>query len=444
MKRILFALISVIMATGLMAEVMEIITLRNGNIYSGYIWMQLANGEIVVKADTSVVYMPMSEVDRIVRMPVKGNDRRQFADIYRTIADSVAVVEDAVVEELAAYPDTAAVDMEYVYVDSVASSSSAYIEPDTAAIDVVAVGGAAESDYFPEVIRNVELLEEGSVIKYRDANPRDITLRMKDVRLITRPLRDPSLLNGLRDEIVTKGGQTYTGQIVSNEPGKSVRINDNGRIYHVALSDIAIQRRVAIDPSESVVSQAPLLDNVYLRKDGGVLLDVVLIEQNFSRGTFDVIDRNNVVTRRNLADISKIRKHVNKDYRPRKEFAFEKDSVYINRKVVTGIPYERKGDKIKAKFPKVSIPSFTRDNGCIILEGSDNMTNKRMILIPVSVSGSKEIMIDMTDLIDRNIPVSSQDVNPRNNILRRAFNVNPGYYAFINTENSSLILFRVI
>ena len=228
-------------------------------------------------------------------------------------------------------------------------------------------------------------------------------------------MRDPSLLNGLRDEIVTKGGQTYTGQIVSNEPGKSVRINDNGRIYHVALSDIAIRRR-------GLVSQAPLLDNVYLRKDGGVLLDVVLIEQNFSRGTFDVIDRNNVVTRRNLADISKIRKHVNKDYRPRKEFAFEKDSVYINRKVVTGIPYERKGDKIKAKFPKVSIPSFTRDNGCIILEGSDNMTNKRMILIPVSVSGSKEKMFD----------------------LRRGFNVNPGYYAFINTENSSLILFRVI
>lgn len=438
-------MISVIMATGLMAEVMEIITLRNGNIYSGYIWMQLADGEIGVKADTSVVYMPMSEVDRIVRMPVKGNDRRQFADIYRAIADSVAVVEDAVVEELAAYPDTTAVDMEYLYVDSVAAPSSAYVYVDTAATaNITPVEISASGDYFPEVIRNVELLEEGSVIKYRDTNPRDITLRMQDVRLITRPLRDPSLLNGLRDEIVTKGGQTYTGQIVSNEPGKSVRINDNGRIYRVALSDIAIQRRVAIDPSESVVSQAPLLDNVYLRKDGGVLLDMVLIEQNFSRGTFDVIDRNNVVTRRNLADISKIRKHVNKDYRPRKEFAFEKDSVYINRKVVTGIPYERKGDKIKAKFPKVSIPSFTRDNGCIILEGSDNMTNKRMILIPVSVSGSKEIMIDMTDLIDRNIPVSSQDVNPRNNILRRAFNVNPGYYAFINTENSGLILFRVI
>lgn len=62
-----------------------------------------------------------------------------------------------------------------------------------------------------------------------------------------------------------------------------------------------------------------------------MLLDVVLIEQNYFRGTFDVIDRNNVVTRRPLSEINKIRKTLNLDYKPRREFAFNIDSLYINR-----------------------------------------------------------------------------------------------------------------
>lgn len=414
MKRILLALAVAAAAAGLKAEVLETITMRDGNMYSGYISEQLANGEIGFSADTSVVYLPMVKIDRIVSHKTSSRER---ADIYlrHDIMDTVAVVEAVLAEAVA---DTAAV----------AGYESEY---------------AGTYDGEGDIIRDVEILEEGSVVKYRDARPHDLRLLMRDVLLITRPARDSSLANGLLDEIVTRGGQTYTGQIVSNEPGKAVRINSDGRIYMVALKDIAVQRRVAADPGEAVVKQSPLLDNVYLRKNGEVLRDVVLTEQNYADGTFDVVDRNNVTIRRRLADISRIRKSVNRDYAPRREFDFDKDSVYINRTAVEAMPYRRKDGVITVKLPDREVPAFVRDHGRLTVECADNTPNRRMLLVPVIMRDQKELTVNLADLIEKNIPSSTQEINPKNGILSRDYYLGAGYYAFINTDKTTLILFRV-
>lgn len=414
MKRILFALAVAAAATGLNAEVLETVTMRDGNMYSGYISEQTANGEITFRADTSVVYVPMVKIDRIAGHKTSSGER---ADIYlrHDILDTVAVVE-AVLSE--AVTDTAAV----------AGYESEY---------------SGTYDGATDVIRDVEILEEGSVVKYRDAKPRDLRLLMRDVLLITRPARDSSMANGLLDEIVTRGGQTYTGRIVSNEPGKAVRINSGGRIYMVALKDIAVQRRVAADPEEAIVRQSPLLDNVYLRKGGEVLRDVVFTEQNYAEGTFDVVDRNNVTIRRRLADISRILKSVNRDYAPRREFDFDKDSVYINRTAVEAMPYLRKDGVITVKLPEEEVPVFARDHGRLTVECADNTPNRRTLLVPVIMRGGKELTVNLADLIEKNIPASTQEINPKNGILSRDYYLGAGYYALVNTDAATLILFRV-
>lgn len=417
-------------SAGLMAEVTEIVTLRNGNTYSGRIWMQLSNGEIGFKADTSVVYLPSSEIDRIVRHPVRKGETRQFADIYRyTPADTVVVVETVPVDTVLTDSAVAAVDFTEGYSDTVASE----VAMEDVFVDDVTVA---------DVIRGVELLEEGSIVKYRDVTPRDITLNTKDIRLISRPPRDPAQINGLLDEIVTKSGQTYNGYIISTEPGKSVRINDDGRVYSILFSDIDVQRKVAADPSQPLFCQSPVVDNVYLRKDG-VLLDVVLIEQNYGKGSFDVIDRNNVVTRRPLANIRKIRKEVNREYKPVREFAFKQDSLYINREVVTAVDCKRKGSKIQVKLGNTMLRSFVRDHGCITFEGEDNLANKRLILVPIVIKNSEEVEINNDDLVEKSVPVTEQSVDAKKNILCRRFAVAPGHYAFVNTEGPSVIVFRV-
>lgn len=431
MKRLIFILIAAAAACAAWAEVMETITLRNGNTYKGLLWMQLSDGEIGFKADTSIVYLPAKEIDRIVKLPAaKKGDKRVLADIYLVSQpDTVAVVEEpvAVVADSVAVIDSVAVSTDIV------PAVEGYFEDDT----VIAVGD-------DDIIRGVELLEEGSIVKYLDSTPRDLKLRMKDIRLISRVPRDPALLNGLLDEIVTKSGETYTGYIVTTEPGKSVRINDDGRVYSVLVSDIGIMRRVAVDRDEPVFIQAPVLDNVYLGKDGGVLLDVVLVEQNYGKGTFDVIDRDNVVTRRPLADITKIRKAYNRDYRPRREFAFDADSLYINRQAVTEIPFERKSGKIKLKAANLAtVPSFARTGGCISVETTDSQTARRSVLMALGAKLPSEISLDIADMLEKNIPVHSQEINDRTNILKRDYSVAPGFYALINTESSTLVIFRV-
>lgn len=377
----------------LWAEVTDIITLRNGNTYSGFIWMQLSNGEIGFKADTSIVYLPAAEIERIERHPVRKGDKRQMADIYlysacdsTVVLDSVAVIEEEPIE---------------VIVDSVYAPEVAYVDSVAYPIEEIVIESVPAVQ---EVIRGVELLEEGSIIKYRDTNPADLKLNMKDIRLISRPQRDPALLNGLLDEISTKSGQTYKGTIVSTEPGKSVKLNSDGRIYSILLSDIDAQRKVAVDPDEPLFVQSPVIDNVYLRDGKGVLLDVVLIEQNYFRGTFDVIDRNNVVTRRPLSEINKIRKTLNLDYKPRREFAFNIDSLYINREGVDEMPYERKNGKIRLKIEDASsIKTFARTHGCISVEGFDNTASRRMLLISLGASLSKRISISIFRSLSRRI-----------------------------------------
>lgn len=427
MKRLLTALAILAATCGAKAEVIETLTMRDGNVYSGYISEQMSNGEICFRADTSVVYLPMYKIDRIVnhRRPMtrKAGEKAsgtapssQTADIYL-----LPVMTDTVEVEIVAVADTA--------VAAGYESEEAYAE--------------VADEERGEVIRDVEILEEGSVVKYRDCTPRDLRLRMQDVRLSTRAPRDPSLANGLADEVVTRNGQTYTGQIVSNEPGKSLRINSDGRIYIIAFKDIAVQRRVPIDSEEPVIKQAPLLDNIYLRKGGEVLRDVVLTEQNFAEGYFNVTDRNNVTIRRDLRDISRIQKKVNREYAPRRIFNFDKDSVYINRTAVDAQPYQRKDELITAKLPEGEIPVFMRDHGHITVECSDNMSNRRMLLVPVIMRETKNLTLNIGDLIEKNVPASTQEINPKNNILSRNYYLGAGCYALINTDDTTMIIFRV-
>lgn len=424
MKRILIALAAAAVAVGAWSAVTEIITLRNGNVYKGSIWVQLSDGQIGFNADTSIVYLPSSEISRIERLPAKKNDKHPRADIYLMSEPDTVAVEEVV----SAVADTA-----YADCDSV-------VTVEEAGLDEVITGSNPDV----EVLRNVELLEEGSIVKYLDTTPRDLQLRLKDVRLITRPPRNPKQINGLEDEIIAKSG-TYKGNIISTEPGKSLRIESDGRVYSILLSDIEVQRKVAIDKEESVFAQSPIIDNIYFGKKKGVILDVVLIEQNYTNGTFDVIDRHNVVTRRPLADIVKIRKEINREYSPVMEFSFQMDSLYVNRKIVEEYSYVRKNDRIRLRVNNnVMIPTFKREKGCINVEGSDGSSILRTILVSLGNAYPQEVNINMADLLVDNIPVRKQETDPQKGIILREYPVKPGYYALINTGNSTMTIFKVL
>lgn len=433
MKKLLIALIALVASATVTARVYETIIMRNGNSYEGYLRMQKTNGDIAIWADTTVAYIPSSKIERIERQPQKYEytatgkkiavGKKNLSDIYLSVIDTVEVVA----EEVAVLDSVAALD------DTVADSVLRYEAVEEAKVE--------PSFFRDEVIKGVEILEEGSVVKYRDTVPHELNSRMSEISVITRELRNPKQINGLNDVIVTKNGNNrYVGQIVSTEPGRLIRINSDGRVYSVAVSDIARQLREPVDIDESIINQAPLIETIYL-KNNEVLRDVVIIEQDFVNSTFKYVDNKNLTNQRKLKDIREIRKDVNRYYAPRMEFKFEKDSVYLNREVISFIACKRDKNELKVKIPAGAIHSFAADRGVITIESENNDENKRLQLVPVNVIGS-EIKIDLTGLVDSAIPVSVQEVN-KNGILSRSFTVRSGVYALVNTNKNMISIFRV-
>ncbi|MCM1163669.1 MAG: hypothetical protein NC339_05410 [Muribaculaceae bacterium] len=430
MKKILLALAAFgVISTAMTAKVIETITMQDGTRYDGYLSMQSAKGEIYIMADTTIGFVPQAYIQRIERQPQKyeytstgkkvmvGN--KQLCDIYY-MADT-PVVEVEIVE---------------MPVDSTACVK------DTLVVNSAIIPEKPSVKKVEEVLRSVEILEEGSMVKYRDTLTHVVKARMPEISIITRELRNPKQINGMNDVIITKNLQTYTGQIISTEPGRLVRINVDGRIYSVAPSEIGVLRREAIDKDEPIINQAPLVENIYL-KNNEVLHGVVLVEQDYNNGTFKYADRNNLVNQRNLADIVEIGKEPNSFYAPRMEFKFEKDSVYLNREPISFMKCERKKGKLRAAVPTGAIRSVTSDHGMITLEGNDNESMRRLQLVRVSVIND-EINIDLSTLNEQSIMMSTQDINPKNGILSRTFYVAPGVYAFVNSAQNAISIFRVI
>lgn len=442
MRKIYIVIIAAIaIALGIQAQVTEIITMRDGNVYIGSIMKQNSRGEIRFMADTSLVYLPMAEIERIQRYTSGDRVKKERADIYLSSVpvpeDTSAVANSFVTVSVdSVYVD----DFEYVTVDSVALDQDNYPVNVDEAVEVVEV----TTPMYGDVIKNVELLEEGAVIKYRSTEPQVITLMLKDIAQIKRPMQDKSVLNGLKDEITTNNGQVYKGFIVNTEPGKGVRINVDGKIFSILSRDIRVQRKVAIDPEESIYSQSPVLDNIYLVNGKGTIYDVVMIEQNYGKGTFDVVDRHNVINRRKLSDISEIRKEANRDYNPRREIFINPDSVYVNEEGIPRVSYDRKGKNIKIAFRNTPIlKSFSRMNGCVKIYTTDDMAARRMVLFPLGSNFNREVNINPSELVSRSVPVQSQTLNKRKDMLIREYQVTPGYYAFIDTENAKISIFRV-
>ncbi len=440
MKKLKFLFFSTILiSVGLSAQVTEIITMRDGNRYSGSILQQNSNGEITFMADTSEVYLPMSDVERIQRYTSAKRGSGEFADIYLSCSVEADTAMD-VEENLSIYP---------VAVDNslIALADSISQDLPSASVEVVDLSAPVVVEYAVEqddVIRGVELLEEGSIIKYRSTEPVVKTFKMKDVSSIARPARDKHLQNGLLDEITTKNGRIFKGTIVNTEPGKSVRIESDGRIYTLLISDIVVQRRIPVDPEETIFVQSPLIENIYLTGDKGTIYDVVLIEQNFGKGTFDVIDRKNVINRGRLTDISSIRKEVNRDYKPRKEIYLNPDSLYVNYQNVVSARFDGSKKEIELKnLDGSNLKGFPRVNGAISVISPDSNSFRRMYLMSLGSKLQGTQKIKKSDLLTKSIPVLSQTVNAKTKMLVREFPVNPGYYGLIDTDNSRIYIFRI-
>ena len=378
----------------------EIIELDNGATVIGYVKNQTADGTIGLTADTAVIVLP-SNVIRHIEFLKKGSDAGNLVNIHlNTPGDSIEFLKN-----------------------------------------IYDKAGMNSSQKWKTNIMNVELLEEGSFVKFRDVTPSYIIVNGDDITYIEKRPRPQNQINGIIDEIVTKNGDVITGTIIGTVPGKSLKILTNeGRTYVVAQNDISVQRKKPLDPDIPIINQTPLIDFIYLN-DSSVLKSAFVVEQNMNNGTFTYVDMANYKATKPLKNISRIEHARNLVYSPITLFNFNKDSVYVDSIAMQEISFNIKNDKIQFRLPKTEIRSFVERK--TVIDMFDSPSNRDIYVVPLEAVEGSTVELSVNSLIFTKITEDEQIALKHQDFVRRVYRLTPGLYACLNYKTKKLVVFRI-
>ena len=387
MKKAALFSMAVILASNAFAQITDIITLKNENIYGGYISVQESNGNITFNADSLVITI---DADRVARKD-KGTEGNL------TIAD-LSVKPDSVVK-----------------------------------------------NRILEVYRDALILEEGSRIKFIAKGPRKVEFKMSDVEQIDKPLPEEGMVFGIVDQLTTKSGTVYTGNIISSEPGKRIKIRQSdGKIITLDQKDLATQSRLPLEETESILLQTPLLENIYTTRQEKPFEGVLIVEQNLQNGDFTIVDKTGNETTFKRSELKKIERVPNKDYQNEKVFQYKAGAVYLDKTELARLPYTVKDGKIILDNSDISqIASFKRNETYSIEEAEKDSEGSILYKFIPDPKKKDKIELNASDLFFNQVYPEGQEVSPRTGIVTTTYQLQQGYYVLVNQKMKKISLFYI-
>lgn len=114
--------------------------------------------------------------------------------------------------------------------------------------------------------RNVLVLENGPMIRFLSLENTTRTFPWGEIVKIVREPLEKNVFSGLKDVITLGDGKTYSGKIVEQVLGKTIKIAvDDNSSTTVNAGHIASMQSVPISTKLHVLEQAALLDLIYLK-----------------------------------------------------------------------------------------------------------------------------------------------------------------------------------
>lgn len=343
-KKLLIPVLLLICASSAVAESPETIVLKDGNRFEGYMKTRFPDGTVYVHADVSEVTLS----DELVEMIEEGEKTSNI----------------------------------HIYEDAVGSEASIFTDD-------------------PEglIISNVEILDSNEGTRFRfKSRPVEFETSMSEIKEIIRPTRPANQVNGLYDIIYTRDGKTYTGEIIKIVPGEFTRIKENNKSINVPTGDIARMSRRHVDKRSSVFLQTPLLEDVEL-VDGSWLFNVLIADQDYVNGTFEVVDSTlNLSGRYRLMDVASFNWKPNPAYAPEVVKKTAPNTITVNGKSYNIIKYttSKDGKDYTFKFNPLNTYKVKPKNGTVRIEYNAAERGSNIAMIPAPVRGSmgKDRMID--------------------------------------------------
>ena len=323
MKIILAMAMALGVALGAGAAAPETVTLKNGSVYMGR--TSIKNFEArssSFMADSAIVVDSVKNVSVTMTVMPLASVKEGLANWFRQHPERISIGRDGAEE---------------VVVHRLRSASSS-------------------------VTDDVVLLERGpKVLKYVIIAPLTVEIPDSNVVSYEYAVREPQVISGIIDEVVTTDGRTLEGQIVHEGSLFGILTADNMVVEMLPYSKLSSTSKRALYADQPIIEQVPVLDEVRT-KDGRTVSGIIT---SVNRRPHDgkpyymlrPVNHGSEV-KLYFDDVTSIYQPYNRDYKPLKDTRIDSDNtIIVAGRELLSTPYTMKQGSADLLFNLDKLPS---------------------------------------------------------------------------------------
>lgn len=272
-KQVIFSLS--LLALSMQTEVFatDVITLRDGSVLEGEITLQHPGKDLTIKAHKATIVAFEDEVENIDVHDILCSELTSVWKNWSILEENASAIQTK--DDHKQYLKLGNVSLKKFIPENITTSKD---NKENNQHSCVFVSGMTN-------FSSVRVLERGYKVKFLCLDETNFILKPQDITHIKKGLRAPEAKSGVDDLIETKDGNEYVGQIVEQEYGKSITIDDRGRGYYsIPVSDIKSQKKVKFGEEKAYIAElADYKETIVTnnnRKIEGVITKVVYADKD--------------------------------------------------------------------------------------------------------------------------------------------------------------------
>lgn len=267
------------------------------------------------------------------------------------------------------------------------------------------------------------------------AIPFDVT----ELLMIKYEERNPKLLTGLNDVIKTREGKFYSGQIIEQTFGKTIKIKTTEGEETIEASEILEQQKTKMSKDYTLIQQAPYKTLVKTSNDeeytGVIVFQFYGNDENPSY--LEISSEDGISKRINISDINQMRRVPNNEYQEVEAFTVEDGKVYFNQTVVDPVTLSKlkKGRRVIYYLDDLTISNQAILDGgtgklTIEMKEDTEYTRYKLMKIECMKIGRNNLYAYEEELEYKSIIDPYTSTIDSNKTMSKVFDVEKGTYLF--------------
>ncbi len=305
-------------------------------------------------------------------------------------------------------------------------------------------------------INRVRVLERGAKVRYLELSPSTYSLSWDTIEVVKAERRPKLLLSGVNRRYKLASGMEYEGQYIEEVPGETMSLlRDNGVIEVFKTEEVIKDKRLKINPNQTLLEQSDLIDIVQMKNGSnhrGIIFEHNYSENNNITNDYLLIQLDNGTTMSiNLTDIVEYRKEKNPNYKPITDIELAKDEAAINRNVSMLMPTEEVSGIVTVNTDSLKIAVFSSIPQTITAEfNMDNAKAQQLKLVRIRKYQDKKAKntyygFTFEDMVKNAILPKSVETSV-NGISKLEYtfpNGSTGIYGIYDPLTNNIIIFKI-